>query len=315
MSARRFEIVVAERLGEAAMARLASVGEVRVLGRCEEADLVTAVAEADALVIRSFARVTRAVIEAGRRLRVVGRAGVGLEQVDSEAARERGVRVVYTPAASTDSVAELAVGLMLAVERRLVRADAMVRGAAFAQARGELIGRELRGLTLGVVGMGRIGSAVARICHDGLGMSIVYNDVREVGPFAFEARCAAKEELYACADVVSLHVPLTPETRGLIGGRALRLFRPTATLINTARGAVVEAGALAEALREGRLAGAGLDVHEPEPPGADYPMMGMENVVLSAHQGARTRGALARMDEVVEDVIAVLEGREPEFAA
>jgi len=95
----------------------------------------------------------------------------------------------------------------------------------------------------------------------------------------------------------------------------LRLFRPTATLINTARGAVVEAGALAEALREGRLAGAGLDVHEPEPPGADYPMMGMENVVLSAHQGARTRGALARMDEVVEDVIAVLEGREPEFAA
>jgi len=315
MGEKRPRIVVAEKLGDEAMTRLAAAGEVRLLNRCAESDLLAAITGADGLVVRSAARVTRSVIEAGRRLKVIGRAGVGLDQVDVDAAREHGIQVVYTPAASTTSVAELTVGMMLALERRLIQADAMVRGQEFERARRELVGRELRGLTLGIVGMGRIGSAVARICHDGLGMRIAFNDIREVGPLPFPAVSLPKPELYAASDVVSLHVPLTGETDGLIGADALRWFKPTATLINTSRGPVVRPQALADALRAGRLAGAALDVHDPEPPGPGHPLIGLPNVLLSAHVGARTATALAAMEEVVEDVIAVLEGRRPTYPA
>lgn len=176
------------------------------------------------------------------------------------------------------------------------------------------MGRELRGLTLGVVGMGRIGSAVARICGQGLGMRILYNDIRNIGPLPFPTTAAAKEALYRESDIVTMHVPLTDATRGMINAETLRLFRSSATLINTARGPVVSANALAEALGSGRLAGAALDVHDPEPPGEDHPLLRAPNVLLSPHIGARTRSGLSRMNDVVDDVIAVLEGRRPAYA-
>ena len=315
MTTERPRIVVAERLNEAAMQRLASVGEVIILEACGEADLVAAVGDCDALVVRSAARVTAAVIEAAGRLKVIGRAGVGLEHIDLDAAKARGIQVVHTPAASTFSTAEHTVGLMLALERRLMPADAMVRDQRFTEARRELIGRELRGLTLGVIGMGRIGSAVARIGHDGLGMRIVYNDIREIGPLPFETVSMSKELLYCESDVVTLHVPLTDLTRGMIDAAALSRFKSTATLINTSRGPVIRAEALADALRSGSLAGAALDVHDPEPPGPDHPLMPLRNVLLSPHLGSRTHTSLAAMSAVADDVLAVLEGRRPAYPA
>ncbi len=308
-------IVVGEALSDDAVDRLRAVGDVRVLSSCDADSLRAAVADCDALVVRSYARVTADVMAGGARLRVIGRAGVGLDNIDVDAAKARGVQVVHTPAASTNAVAEYTVALMLAMERHLVLGDSMMRAGRFLDARATFVSRELRGLTLGIVGMGRIGRAVGRICHDGFGMRILYNDAVEIDPVAYEVSCVTKASLYAAADVVTLHVPLTDATRDMIGASALRCFKSTATLINTARGRVVDAAALAGALGEGRLAGAAIDTHNPEPPGEAYPLLDARNCLLSPHVGGRTAAGLAGMNDVVDDVIAVLRGEKPAFPA
>lgn len=315
MEANRPTIVVAEGLSDAGMARLRSAGEVRVLPMCDRASLMSAVADCDALVVRSYARVTAAVIEAGARLRVIGRAGVGLENIDVSAARARGVTVVYTPAAATNAVAEHTVGLMLSLERRVVAGDAMVRAGRFLEARRSFVSRDLRGLVLGVVGMGRIGSAVGRICAGGLGMRVIYNDVRPVGTPPFAAEAVDKRRLWAESDVVTLHVPLTDETRGMMDATVFECMKTSATLVNTSRGGVVDGVALAAALRTGRPAGAAIDVHDPEPPEAGDPLLTAPNCLLSPHVASRTTSGLARMNDVVDDVIAVLRGASPSYPA
>ncbi|MCH7525945.1 MAG: hydroxyacid dehydrogenase [Planctomycetes bacterium] len=309
------KIVVAEHIDDAALERLRDAGEVQLLDAGDESSLIRALADADALVVRSYTNVTASVIRAGKRLRVIGRGGVGLENIDLQAARAQGVTVVYTPAAATEAVAEHTVGLMLALERHLLTGDAMVRDHRFEQARSSLLSRDLRDCTLGVVGMGRIGTAVARICHAGLNMPILYNDIRDIDPLPFSAEAVDKDTLYAGSDVVTLHVPLTEQTRGLINSSALNRFKADATLINTARGAVVDAEALAEALRMGRLGGAAIDVFDPEPPPKDHPLLSSPSVLLSPHIAARTKAGLARMNDVVDDVVAVLEGRAPSYPA
>lgn len=177
------------------------------------------------------------------------------------------------------------------------------------------VSRELRGLTLGIVGMGRIGREVGRICRDGLRMRILYNDVLDIGPLPYESAAVTKEDLYAASDVVTLHVPLTDAARNLIGESALRCFKSTATLVNTARGAVIDATALAGALGAGRLAGAAIDTHDPEPPGEAYALLDAPNCLLSPHVGGRTATGLAGMSDVVDDVIAVLRGEKPAYPA
>ncbi|HUU84636.1 MAG TPA: NAD(P)-dependent oxidoreductase [Phycisphaerae bacterium] len=308
MPSDRFDILVAEPLEASAMDRLAEVGEVRSASNYDPATLIREVAGADALIVRTYSRVTAAVIEAGDRLKVIGRAGVGLENIDLAAARERGITVVYTPQAGSQSVAEHTVGLMLALERRLATGEAMLREGRFAEARRTLVGREFRGLTLGIVGMGRIGRRVARMCRRAFDMTVLYNDIVEIGYLDFVATPVSKERVWAESDVISLHVPLTELTRHLVNAEALKQFQPAATLINTARGAVVDAAALAAALAAGELAGAAIDVHEPEPPPPDYPLLGAPNVLLSPHIAARTTVARARMNDVVDDVIAALTG-------
>lgn len=298
-----------------AVDRLRGVADVIEARGWDEQSVAESIGDCDGLVVRSKTAVTAAVLDAAPRLRVVGRAGVGLDRIDVQAAHARGVKVVYTPWASTNAVAELAVGLMLSLERHIAVGDRMVRASRYAAAREALVGRELRGLTLGVVGMGRIGSAVAGVCCAGLGMRIVYNDIGAVGPFSFDARAVDKEALYADSDVVSLHVPLTGATRGMIGEAELAVFKPTTTLINTSRGAVVNSGALASALGAGRLAGAALDVLDVEPPPGDHALLTAPRCLLSPHVGARTPQALGGMEGVVEDVIAVLEGRLPRHSA
>ncbi len=297
------------------MQRMRSLGNVTLLETCDEGTLKSAVRNCDALLVRTFARVTRAVLDDAKRLRVIGRGGVGLENIDLEAARERGIAVVYTPAASTEAVADLTVGLMIAVLRRIAEGDAAVRGGGFARDRERLIGPELADLTLGIVGLGRIGRAVARRCRHGFGMRVLYNDIVAVGLLDFAATPVTKEQLYRQADVVSLHVPLTPETRGLIDEKAFSIFKPGAILINTSRGAVVDSDALACALGRGAPAGAALDVFDPEPLPPGHPLLTAPHTLFTPHVGARTPGSLGRMNAVVEDVIRVLEGKAPEYPA
>lgn len=308
----RFRVVIAEDYGPA-VDRLAAIADVVRLSSCDAATLIDALADADALLVRTYAKITDRILAAAPNLKVIGRGGVGLDNIDLDSARRRGIVVVHTPAAATRSAAEHTIALMLALERRLIDNDRAVRDGRFAEFRRQVRYRELPGLTLGVVGMGRIGATVAKIAHDGLGMKIVYNDIKTVGPFPFATAIDDKRVLYESADVVTLHVPLTSQTRGLIDAAALSCFRPENTLINTSRGAVVELVALAEALQSGRIAGAALDVFDPEPPPADHLILSSPNVLLTAHTAARSTAALARMDDVIDDVIRVLTGQAPRY--
>ncbi|MGD2107792.1 MAG: hydroxyacid dehydrogenase [Phycisphaerae bacterium] len=315
MTSTAAKILIAEPFDPSVVNRLRTVGEVVQLADCDELNLLAEVADCDALLVRTRTRVTREVIERARRLKVIGRGGVGLENIDLDAARSREVTVVYTPAAATDAVADLTVGMMLSLVRKLRRADEGIRAGSFTTDREDCIGPELSELTLGIVGLGRIGRAVARRCHHGFRMKIVYNDIVEPGLTDFVAVSAQKDELYRTADVVSLHVPLTDKTRHLINESSLATFKRGAFLINTSRGAVVDEAAVARALEEGHLAGAAFDVFDPEPPQEYSPLLRAPNTLLTPHIGARTPTGLARMNNVLDDVIAVLTGKPPRFPA
>lgn len=311
MSNDALHIVFAGDFDASAVGKARELARVTVLEAYEEPVLINAMRDADALLVRTRARVTRAVIESAPRLRVIGRGGVGLDNIDIEAARERGVMVVHTPAAATEAVADLTVGMIISLLRSIHQNDGLVRSGRFTEARQESVGFELHELTIGIVGLGRIGKAVARRCRKGFGMTVLYNDIIDPGPLDTEVTSVPLERLFAESDIVSLHVPLTNQTRTMIDGKSLALFKPGALLINTSRGAVVDGVALARALSTGRLAGAALDVFDPEPLPDDHPLLTAPNTLFTAHIGARTRASLARMNEVVDDVIGVLAGKPP----
>ncbi|RMF77391.1 MAG: hypothetical protein D6744_11415 [Planctomycetota bacterium] len=300
---RRPRILLAAPLDDDTERRLSQEAEVRRPRDDSLAAICEALRDCDALIARTHTPVTREVLEAAPRLRVVGVAGVGLDRVDVAAARQRGVEIIHTPEASSDAVAEYAVLLMFLLLRPIPRLAQAYRDGRFREARTQPHGRELRSLTVGIVGMGRIGRRVGRICAAGIGASVIYNDIADVEPLEFPARRVDKPELYAAADIVTLHVPLTDATRRLIDARVLATFRPGALLINTARGAVVDTDALVSALRCGRLGGAALDVTEPEPLPPDHPLFACENCIVLPHVAARTHEGLARMYAVADAVI------------
>lgn len=303
----KWHIVISEGFGRAAIARIQAVARVTVLTAGDEHALKKAVQDCDALLVRTSATVTRDVIEQAGRLRVIGRAGSGLDNIDVEAARKRGILVIHTPDAATNAVADLTVGLMIALVRGITTCDAAVRAGRFARERSHYETPELSELTLGIVGLGRIGKAVAQRCFHGFAMRILYNDILDAEPLDFEATPTDKAQLYRQADVVSLHVPLTKRTRRLIEEEALTRFKRGSFLINTARGAVVDSVALAHALESGHLAGAALDVFDPEPLPEGHPLLTAPNALFTPHVGARTRTGLARMNAVVDEVIRALE--------
>jgi len=299
-------ILLAETIHPAAEARLAAAAEVLRAPAGDPDTLCGLIGDCDGLVARTHTRVTRAVLAAGRRLRVVGVAGVGVEHVDVAAAAELGIRVLNTPGAATDAVADYTVGLMLQLLRPFPRLAAEYRAGRFHAARATPHGRELCELTVGIVGMGRIGSAVGRRLAAGFGARVLYNDIVPVGPFPFAAAAVDKATLWAESDIVTLHVPLTAETRGLVGSAVLGRMRRGALLINTARGAVVDTAALVEALRGEQLGGAALDVVEPEPLPPGHPLFTLDNCLVLPHAAARTERGWERMCAVVDEVVAHL---------
>lgn len=254
------------------------------------------------------------------RLRVIGRHGVGLDNVDVAAATERGVPVVYTPDGPTESTAEHALTLMLATARHLSQLDRAARSGDFGiRNRLQAMGHELRGKALGVVGFGRIGRRLAEMCRGALQMLIYvfdpYLDAQVVAEWGATS-VSDLVQLAGTVDVLSLHVPLTAETHHLIDRDVLGAMKPDAILINASRGAVVDEAALIEALQEGRIFGAGLDVYDPEPPAADHPLFAFEQVVLTPHVASFTDEARRRMGlTVVEDILRVLRGEPPAYLA
>jgi len=301
-----FKVLLGESLDADAEHRLATGAQVVCAPRGDEATLVPLVGDCDALIVRTHHRVTRRLLEVGRRLKVVGVAGVGVDNVDVAAAAELGIAVLNTPAAATDGVADLAVALLLQLLRPIPRLAEQYRRGAFRAARAQPHGRELCELTVGIVGMGRIGSRVGRTCAAGFGARVLYNDIVDVGPFDFGAEAVDKDTLWAASDIVTLHVPLTDATRGLVNSNVLSRLRPTALLINTARGGAVDTAALTAALQDGRLAGAGLDVTEPEPLPPGHPLFSCERCILTPHIAARTQRGMQRMCAVVDQVLEFL---------
>ena len=259
------------------------------LGLAEDA-LVAAVQGVHALVVRSATKITRRVIEAAGELRVIGRAGVGVDNVDTEAATERGVVVMNTPTGNTTSAAELSVALLLALARHVPRADRIVRKGSWSKK--GLTGTEVAGKRLGIVGLGRIGRAVARRAL-GLEMSVVAHDPFLQGEAAPIAGLDLVDlaTLVSTSDFVSLHLPLTDATKNLFSRERLFAMKPGARLVNAARGGLVDETALVEALESGHLAGAALDVFAEEPPPKDHPLLQRDDVVLTPHLGASSHEA------------------------
>lgn len=304
-----WRVLLAQRLDADSERRLAAGAAVVHCRENTEAALCAQVADCDALIARTHTPVTRAVLTAGERLKVVGVAGVGVDRVDLAAASEFGIRVISTPGAATDSVADLTLLFMLQLLRPVPGLSAAYRAGRFDEARATPHGDELRESTVGIVGLGRIGKAVGRRCAAGFGARVLYNDVVDVGPLDFSAEAVAKEALWRRADIVTLHVPLTDETRGLVDAGVFDQVRPTMRLINTARGAVVDTDALTNALVEGRIAGAALDVTNPEPLPPQHPLLGDPRCLVTPHIAARTHAGLRRMYGVVDEVLRVLGGK------
>jgi len=249
------------------------------------------------------------------KLKIIARYGVGYDNVDVEACTRRGIYVTHTPGILSHAVAELTICLMLCLSRNLFQADKYVR-TEWAKPKKETKlpkGIDLYGKTLGIIGLGRIGYQVAARAK-AFGMKIIYYDIerKTEAEKTLGIQCVSLETLLREADFVSLHVPLTPKTRGLIGEKELKLMKPTAYLINTSRGPVVDEEALYRALKEGWIAGAGLDVFNEEPLPLDSPLIGLENTILTPHIGtytAETRRAMALM--CIENVRAALMGKTP----
>jgi D-3-phosphoglycerate dehydrogenase len=312
-----FRFLLYEPMHEAGTSLLKQHGEVIMAPALDEAALVRVVRDVDAIVIRANGKVTRTVMEAAPKLRVIGRHGVGLETVDVPAATERGIWVVNTPEANSESVAEHFVGLALMLSKRMLEADQALRAGQW-KVRNEYIGRELSGKTLGVAGFGRIGRTTARICHHGFGMPVIYYDVVAAAP-GVEAETRATrvklDELLRAADYVSLNLPLTPATRHIIGREQIRMMKPTAYLLNLGRGPLWDEGAVLEALEQQWISGAATDVFEEEPTAKDNPLFRHRRFVCTPHMAAHTDEAMRRMSLVAEDVVAVLEGKEPQWPA
>ena len=307
------KILVADSLAEDGLERLRRAGEVTIVSKLPEGELIKRIPDFDALVVRSETRVTAPIIEAGSRLRVVGRAGVGVDNIDVPAATRRGILVVNAPRGNIVAASEHTIALLFALARWVPQADASVKRGEWT--RSKFVGTEVRAKTLGVVGLGNVGSEVAKRAH-GLEMDVVaYDPVVSVERAElFNVELVSLDELLERADFITVHVPLVESNRNLIGARELARMKPSARLINTARGGIVDEAALADALEAGSLTAAASDVFVSEPPGENR-LLHLPNFIATPHIGASTAEAQVSVAfDVAEEVAAVLAGDLPRFA-
>lgn len=306
-----FKILISDKLEQEGLDILTAEGSFQVDCKfgLSAADLKKAIKDYDALIVRSGTQVTADIIEAADKLKVIGRAGVGLDNVDLDAATQKGIVVMNTPSGNTTSTAEHTMSLVLALSRNIPQAVASLRGGKWE--RSKFTGVELYGKTLGIIGLGRIGSTVAKMAQ-GFGMKTIGYD-----PF-LSAEIAAKngiqltelETIYKTADYITVHIPKTDETTNMIGAAQIALMKKSARLINCARGGIIDEQALVQALKDKRIAGAALDVYEVEPPDFSSELLKLENCVTTPHLGASTSEAQVNVAiEIAQAVKDALLGR------
>lgn len=282
------KVLVCDKISEKGVKMLSDAGfEVSYTPDITPEDLLSTIPDYDAVIVRSRTKITREVITASKRLKAVGRAGGGLDNIDLKAAEETGVKVYNTPDALTNAVAELVIGLMLSLSRGICVGDSGLKKGEWLKS--SLLGQELKGKLLGVIGMGRIGRRVAEIAYT-FRMKILYYDIIEIPRDVIERlnlQFTELDDLLAKSNFITLNIPLTPDTKHYIGKERLAKMKKTAYLINASRGAVIEEKALLEALRNESLGGAALDVYEVEPPGRSE-LVSLPNVICTPHIGAQT---------------------------
>ncbi|HUR69566.1 MAG TPA: hydroxyacid dehydrogenase [Candidatus Thermoplasmatota archaeon] len=306
-------ILVTDPLDPAAATALRKAGHEVVEKKLTPDELFREIPHYEALLVRSETKVTKAVLGVADKLKVVGRAGVGVDNIDTIAAKERGVAVVNAPLAATNAVAELTLGQMLALCRQIPRADLTTKEGKWEKK--ALMGIELQGRTLGLIGVGRIGGRVAELCR-AFGMKVVVYDpyvdaarARELGAMKVETPAEVVQQ----ADFVSVHVPLTKETKHLVNADLLAQAKKGSYFLNVARGGIIDEKALFDAIQSGRIAGAGLDTFEAEPL-KESPLAALPNVVFTPHVGASTHEAQSKAGLMVaEQVRKVLAGETAEY--
>lgn len=283
------KVIIADQINEKGIKELEDVADVVVDTAITQEELINKIKDFDAIIVRSRTKVTRDVIDAAKKLKIIARAGVGVDNVDVEAATERGIMVVNAPESTSVTVAEHTMGLIMALARKISIADKSVKEGKWEKSR--FMGIELAGKTLGIIGMGRIGSQVAKRCQ-AFDMDVLVNDpyITEEVASKIGARVVDKETLLKNSDVITIHVPLTPETKHSISRKEFDLMKESAFIINCARGGIIKEDDLYEALKSGKIGGAGLDVFENEPPEGS-PLLELDNLVATPHIGASTKEA------------------------
>lgn len=307
------KVYVTEPIHEKAQAYLAEHFEVIQGASTKKEEILQKAEGCDAMLIRS-AKVSADLMEALPGLRVIAKHGVGVDNIDLKAASERGILVVNAPFSNLNAVAEHTVALMMALPKHLAAMDRLTRQGGFSR-RGEFVNEELAGKTVGFVGLGKIARKIARKLS-GMGMNILASDpyVSAGIAAACGVRLCSREEMFRESDFVSLHTPLLPETEKMANREFFRAMKQGSYFINVSRGPVVDEEALVEALQSGWLAGAALDVYDPEPPRPDNPLFAMDQVILTPHNAALTDQALLAMAmDSAKGICDVLEGRRPEF--
>ncbi len=271
-------------------------------------ELISTISDYDALVVRSQTKVSAKVIEAGQKLQVIARAGVGVDNIDVDEATRRGIVVVNAPTGNTISAAEHTIALMLALARHIPQANAVLKSGVWR--RSDFMGTEVRNKTLGIIGLGKVGSEVAKRAH-GLEMKLIAYDpyISVDHARSLQVKLVSLEQLLKEADFISLHTRLTPETKGLIGAKELALVKPTARIINTARGGLIDEKALAKAVKEKKIAGAAIDVFSTEP-ATESVLFESDKIIVTPHLGASTTEAQAMAaKDVAEQVVDVFKGQ------
>jgi D-3-phosphoglycerate dehydrogenase len=305
-------ILVADPVDPEGIELLRTQGDVDVKLRLDPKDLISIIGEYDALVVRSETKVTADVIEAGQRLHVIGRAGVGVDNIDIEAATRKGIAVVNAPTGNTISAAEHTIAMMMALARNIPQANESLRRGEWT--RSAFTGIEVRNRVLGIIGLGKVGTEVSRRAI-GLQMNVLGYD-----PFVSQEQAnllgielSTLDHIFRKSDFICLHTPLTESTRGLIGEKELAVMKPTVRILNVARGELIDEDALCKAIDEGRVAGAAIDVFIKEPP-VDSPLLKNSKIIVTPHLGASTEEAQMEVArEVAEQVISVLHGESARY--
>ncbi len=313
---KKWKIAVVSKIHEAGMNAAAPYAHIETLPDAKPETLRRGMADAHAVILRAFGRIDAELMDASPELRVIGRHGVGIDNVDLKAAEERGIWVAFTPEANAQAVAEFVIGAALAFHRRIPEADQAVRDGDWSM-RDRDYGFEISGRTIGVVGAGRIGARVMEIAVQGFSMKALYCDI--VPRPDLEARLGAEKtslnDLLARSDIVTVHTPATPHTAGMFNRRRFEMMKPSALFINAARGVLHNEDDLVYALDTGEIAGACLDVFETEPLPLVSWLLSLPNVLLSPHLAGQTERSMRAMSLVTEDALRVLRGEEPRFPA